>query len=280
MRYRLFISDFDGTLVRADGTVSKRTQDTISRYVRAGGVFAVCTGRALTSILPRVRELGIKGLVAAFQGSVIADIETGKIIRKSCISTEDAVTVLQAMEKRDLHIHAYTTEEYFVNKDDELLAQYERVCGISGTVIEGELLSKMTEREHIAPVKILAAVDPKDRIPLARELQAELGEKFFVTCSADCLVEVIPHTENKGEAVKFLSKHYGVPISKTAAIGDQLNDLPMLEAAGGKFAVENAQEELKEIATVTPSVEDDGVAYALEEFAMKGKVSTEKEEIR
>ena len=52
MRYPLFLSDFDGTLVRADGTVSEENKRAIAAYRAAGGVFAVCTGRGIASILP------------------------------------------------------------------------------------------------------------------------------------------------------------------------------------------------------------------------------------
>ena len=66
MKYPLFLSDFDGTLVRSDGTISEGNQRAIAAYRKAGVTFAVCTGRMLTSILPRLKELGIEdGLVSA-----------------------------------------------------------------------------------------------------------------------------------------------------------------------------------------------------------------------
>ena len=74
MKYKMFVSDFDGTLVRDDGTVSRKNKETITRYTQKGGIFAVCTGRMTPSILPRVRELGLNGLVASFQGAVVTDI--------------------------------------------------------------------------------------------------------------------------------------------------------------------------------------------------------------
>ena len=69
MRYKLFLSDFDGTLVRGDGTISKENIEAIGEYRRRGGIFAVVTGRMVRSILPRLKELGLKeGLVVAYQG--------------------------------------------------------------------------------------------------------------------------------------------------------------------------------------------------------------------
>ena len=55
MKYPLFLSDFDGTLVRSDGTTSEGNKRAIAAYRKAGGTFAVCTGRMLSSILPRLK---------------------------------------------------------------------------------------------------------------------------------------------------------------------------------------------------------------------------------
>ena len=71
---KLIVSDFDGTLITSSHNIPDRVSSAIQEYVECGGVFAVCTGRMLRSILPRVRQLGLKGLVVAYQGSVIAEI--------------------------------------------------------------------------------------------------------------------------------------------------------------------------------------------------------------
>jgi len=86
---------------------------------------------------------------------------------------------------------------------------------------------------------------------------------FYVTTSSDFLVEIMPAGQSKAAAVDYLSEYYRVPRAEIAAIGDQLNDLPMVMRAGGSFAVANAEPELKKVARVVPSVEEDGVAEAL-----------------
>ena len=80
---KLIVSDFDGTLANTANEVPDGVKNALNKYVADGGIFAVCTGRILPSILPRVREIGLKGLVIACQGAVIADIESGKILRNA-----------------------------------------------------------------------------------------------------------------------------------------------------------------------------------------------------
>ncbi|MDE5547951.1 MAG: HAD-IIB family hydrolase, partial [Clostridia bacterium] len=226
--------------------------------------FAVVTGRALTSILPRLQELGLTdGLAVAFQGSVIAEAGTGKLIRAGGFSLENAVRVIRALEAENHHIHIYTADEFYCNRDDEPLKIYEQICGIKATIVENELLSEKVEREQLKIIKVLAMVEKEERIALAERLTRTLGEEYYITCSA-FLVEITPAGENKANAVEFLSDYYGVPIERIAAIGDNFNDLPMILRAGGKFAVASGEYELKKHATVVPPCEEDGVAAALE----------------
>lgn len=269
MKYQLFISDFDGTLVRADGTVSQRVKEAIARYTAAGGIFAVCTGRMLSSILPRVRELGIRGYVAAYQGAVIAEIETGNVVKSEGFLQEDALAAVKMFEEDGRHIHVYTEEGLFCNVRDQWLGIYEDICGVKAEVPDGKLSDWLMQKPRQV-VKILTMEAAQTCAAVQKEYARRLGEKYFVTRSSDFLVEVLPAGQNKGNAVEFLKEKFGVPCERTAAIGDMPNDVALLEHAGGRFAVANATEEVKKIATVVTSCEEDGVAEALE-IALKGE---------
>lgn len=268
MKYDLFLSDFDGTLLRSDGTISDHTKRTIARYRAAGGIFAVCTGRGLKSILPRVRELGIReGLVVASQGAVIADIATGKLLKHTTFSLNDTLEVLRWLERLDCHTHYYTLDGFIANRRDGMLVEYEKVYGRTATVSD-EPLSQKAARENARVIKILVMKDPSERAAFFRTAQERFGKKLFVTCSSPWLIEFLPQGQNKGAGVKFLSEYYRIPQARIAATGDQLNDVPMLLAAGGRFAVANAEEDLKKIAVAVPSNDEDGVAAAIEKYAM------------
>lgn len=267
MKYKLFLSDFDGTLVRPDGTIPQKNIEAIARYRKAGGIFAVCTGRMLVSILPRLKELGLdEGLVAAYQGAVVADIATGKLLKDECFSEEDALRAIEVLEEENVHIHVYSADTLFTDRDDDMLRSYERICGVRGTLVEGPL-SDMVARKHLSVVKVLAMVPPSERAALHKKTEEKLGERFFVTCSSEWLVEIMPRGQSKAQAVEFLARYYGLPESAVAAIGDQSNDVPMLCRAGGRFAVAGATEDCKKIARVLSSCEEGGVAEAIE-YAM------------
>lgn len=264
MRYTLFLSDFDRTLVRNDGTVSEKNLKAIHAYRKKGGIFTIVTGRMVASIRPRLIEMGLQDtLVAGYQGGVVVRTDTGEKLIENSLAPREAAEILRGLEKiHNLHVQIYANEVLYSNLDDDFLKYYEHVCGVKGTVV-WELLSEKVEKEelHVPKICILAPPDVRDR--LFCELTKKFGEKFCVTSSSEYMVEILSKKAQKGCALKYLAEFYHIPLEKVAAIGDQKNDASMIEAAGGKFAVGNAVEELKKIATVVAPCEEDGVAEAL-----------------
>ena len=99
LNYKLIVSDFDGTLIDGNQQVPSKVKAAIDEYIANGGVFAVCTGRILYCILPRVRELGLKGFVVASQGTVIADIESGKIIKNGGMDYSEVAEICRNIKE-------------------------------------------------------------------------------------------------------------------------------------------------------------------------------------
>ena len=82
MKYKLVASDFDDTMVDDNLKIGEKTKRAVKEYVEKGGKFVLCTGRMISAILPYARELGLHGEVVGYQGTVIADIDTGKFIKE------------------------------------------------------------------------------------------------------------------------------------------------------------------------------------------------------
>ena len=268
INYRLIVSDFDGTLIDDNQQILPEVKSAIDEYVAAGGIFAVCTGRMLSSILPQVRALGLKGLVIAYQGTVIADIETGKIIKSGGMNCAEVAQICKFIEDIGFGLNVYCDEKIYTDysADNAYLKRYEEIIGVKAVHIDGKM-SDYVVRNNMFCQKILSIVSESEREQLYSKLQKEFGEKYDVTCSAKVLVEVSPMGDNKGEAVKYLAKHYNVPIEKTVAVGDNLNDLSMVLVAGMGCAVGNATPQLKAAADFVSVTNNEGaLAQIIKKF--------------
>ena len=268
INYPLIISDYDNTLTNAKNQIPKEVRKAIKEYVECGGIFAICTGRMLRSIMPQAKRLGLNGLLAANQGIVIADIGSGKLIKNCGMTADETAYVCRSIEKLNQHINLYSGDNLYTDipKNNKYLKQYEKIVQIKSIHMDGKA-SDFALKSNLTYQKVAILIDPNKRQKVYESLSNELGDKFDVTCSANVLVEVSPYGETKGKAVEFLAKHYGVPIDKTIAVGDNLNDLTMIEAAGIGACVGNGVEELKRAANYVslPSCKG-GIAQIIERY--------------
>lgn len=248
INYPLIVSDFDGTLVKKDGTISEKNRCAIDEYIACGGKFSISTGRMTSGILHRARELGLKGLISCCQGAIIVDIESGKTIMEGRLPLKSTIAACKKMEEMDLHIQVYDSWEYYSNKDDEALKSYERGVGKKAVLVLDKPLSQFVAETSLRSYKVLAMVKHEENEKVLAALTAENFEGCTTTRSSRSLVEVINQNFSKGTAVQFIAKHYGIPLEKTVAVGDQQNDIPMIEVAGLGIAVQNADEGLKAVA--------------------------------
>lgn len=268
INYKLIVTDFDGTLIDDNQRILPEVKSAIVEYVTAGGIFAVCTGRMLSSILPQVRALGLKGLVIAYQGTVIADIETGRIIKSGGMNCTEVAEICNSIENLGYGLNVYCDEKIYTNypMDNLYLKRYEEIIGVKAVHID-EKMSDYVIKNNMFCQKVLSIVPECERDELYSKLQNKFNEKFDVTCSAKVLVEISPIGDNKGEAVKYLAKHYNIPIEKTVAVGDNLNDLSMIIVAGMGCAVGNAEKQLKEAANFVSVTNNEGaVAQIIKKF--------------
>ncbi len=268
INYPLIVSDFDGTLVNDDGTISERNKKAIAEYVAAGGIFAISTGRLPSGILSRAQELGLQGKVCCCQGSIILDIQTQELILAGRMSLDSTVAVCKKMEELGLHIHVYDLWEYYVNMDDQPLKMYEAIVKSKAKLVLDKPLSQFIKENGLQAYKILAMVEPEKSNQLLELLAAENFDGCEVTKSAEFLVEVVNKEYSKGTAVEFLANYYDVPIEKVIAVGDQRNDTTMIEKAGLGIAVKNADESLKKKADYVCAYtnEEGAIADIIERF--------------
>ena len=81
----MLVTDFDNTLLRTDHTILDKTWKAIKEFERRGGKFVICTGRMLSTILVTVKPFDLHGEIIAFQGGVVADLDTGDILLKKYV---------------------------------------------------------------------------------------------------------------------------------------------------------------------------------------------------
>ncbi|MBQ9369572.1 MAG: Cof-type HAD-IIB family hydrolase [Clostridia bacterium] len=262
MKYKLIASDFDNTLYD-EIALSPRALKAIAAYRAAGGKFCIATGRIFPAIRPYISQLGADDEVIACQGSAVYHAGTGEVIDRFALDHDTAVKAASYFEAKGDVCHAYDDAHFHVARENPLSKMYGEYCGLSPAV-EGKLISDYI-REMPFVNKVIGIVSEDTIDDKVLELRSLIGDRAEVTKSAPMFLEVTSLRAGKGNALVSLARHLSIPISETVAVGDNLNDLSMVEMAGLGCAVENAIPYLKERAgLVLPSVFDDGVATLIE----------------
>lgn len=240
--YKLLVADFDGTLAMSDKTVSLAVKNAIDEYVNEGGVFVVCSGRALHSTRLVMAESRIKGMVACCHGAVVAD-ENGVVLARMEMSCEKAVSILDGLEKEGVFYIVFINDEVFCNFDCESRLAYERISGC-GVAIVPNLKEKIVA-ERLAVQNILVIGEAKELEQVRNVTESSLPKGTILYMSQYNFLEIVDERSTKGKALEFLLKHLGIEKSASLAVGDTSIDLPMMRSAGLGVAVANATEDCK-----------------------------------
>ncbi|HVL10113.1 MAG TPA: HAD-IIB family hydrolase, partial [Burkholderiaceae bacterium] len=119
-------------------------------------------------------------------------------------------------------------------------------------------------------IKLMMIDEPEVLDAAIARLPAALTERFAVLKSAPFFLEVFDHRAGKGPSLQKLAEHLGIDRANVMAIGDQENDLTMLQYAGTSVAMGNAIDAVKAVARFeTATNADEGVARAIERFVLR-----------
>ena len=265
MKYKMFVADFDGTLGKAPNYISKNNLKAIKAYQEKGGNFVICTGRMLKSITVICKLNGLTGQVIAYQGGVIADVESGEVIFDGGLDYKMSKEIVDALSKEVETVLIYINGVLYYNKRTPYSEIYEKLCTITGR--EEPNLNGLLER-YKTSTKIMELCDEENVEPISKKIQEKFGDKILVNSGAKCLIEVINPEHSKGKAVKRLAEHYGIKEDEIITMGDSTNDITMIEVGYG-IAVGDGNEELKKHAKeVTVEFEKDPVAEILKKYCL------------
>ena len=270
MKYKMILSDFDGTLCKKDNTLSEKTILAVRDYVRRGGIFVICSGRMNKSVEKYAESLGISDLpisIAGFQGCWVVD-KYGKEIVKQAIDYNTSKKIIEYSESKGLYVHTYDFNDTLIEKEHPIATEYQRLCGV--TLKEVGKLSSYVEQTKSDCPKILTVVPAEYATAFAEELRAMNLPGVAVVRSHDHFVEAVPVGGGKGNALVKIAEYYGIDVSEVIAVGDQENDILMVQTAGLGCCVANAIDELKAVSDfVANDCDHDAIAQIIEKFTME-----------
>ncbi|HKK48785.1 MAG TPA: Cof-type HAD-IIB family hydrolase [Alkalispirochaeta sp.] len=264
--YRLLATDIDDTILAPDGSLPDENRSALRALHQRGIAVVFSSGRATASlrrVAQGIVEPADDEFLISFNGARVTSVLSGNVLSEQLIDPSTIGDIASYTRARQLLIHGYDGDTFFA----EHTAPEHRTRSEQYAVDTGMEWMRVADLGAALPAgsaKLLVIGD-HDELSEHRQKLIEIGRGHLdVTFSKPTYLEVVPVGISKGTALETLAGHLGIPIAETVAVGDSLNDIEMIRAAGLGVAVANAREELKAVADVI--LERSAAAGAIQEL--------------
>ncbi|OBU11620.1 sugar-phosphatase [Morganella psychrotolerans] len=267
MSVKLIAIDLDGTLLNSYHQITPAVSAEVSRAKEKGLHIILTSGRPFNGILPYLTELGLNKencYCISNNGAVIHEAQTGDPVMETLMDFEDYRYFESLAREINVHFHVLSSNEmYTANRDisyytlmDAYLTQTQLNYRPSAEMDSDMMFSKFMMIDN--PVRLNEAAGFIPQVSF---------DNYNILRTAPHFVEISAKNATKGNAVALITEKLGLTPDKVMCIGDQNNDISMLEYAGVGVAMGNAADHIKQKAGfVATTNDDDGVAVAIQKF--------------
>lgn len=268
----LHVTDLDGTLLNSNSSISEYSKNIINGLVEKGMLFTYATARSLTSASVVAKGLSTEIPIIAYNGAFIIEPSNGKILSSNFITEEQKEFLKETFQKHNVSplVYAYVDGmekvTFRTDRENEGIRHYLNVR--KGDKRFNPLTEEEADRLYLGDSFYYTCIGEKEELQPVYEALKD-NEAFNVLFHQEIYrteywCEILPKKATKANAIAELKKLWGC--DRVVSFGDAVNDIPMFEISDECYAVENAVEELKKIATgIIGSNEEDGVAKWLKE---------------
>jgi Cof subfamily protein (haloacid dehalogenase superfamily) len=256
--------DLDGTLLTDQKQVSKRTVRALAGLPARGVKVVIASARPPRSVKHIYELLKLDTWQINYNGALIWDHPNVAIIHHQPMQPDVVNAIVQRARQvyPDCLVSCEILDKWYTDRFDQAYTTE------TGRLFEPDLVAPLWMFLS-QPVTKLMLLGPIDMIDDLAQLVREEFPWVAVVRSDPELIQITDANVSKAAALQFVAESYSVPMEKVMAIGDALNDVEMLRAAGIAIAMDNAHTTVKEAAHwVAPSNNDHGVHAALVKFGL------------
>ncbi len=251
--YKLIAIDLDGTLLNSVGEISNENKKSIKKAIQNGSKVVIASGRMLDFTKNIAKEVGINEYIICCNGALIYDLQNEQIIYESFLEKQRALEIIKMCEENSMYYNLYTENIIIAKKlnynllfynsdnsnkpiekrtninliedvykyvnDNDIKVLKITICDNSKAIFEG-ILKKI---KNISNVQVLEVEHMSRKI--IKSGTENIPIEYYYT-------EISNKNTDKWTAVSYLINKLNISIEETMAIGDNMNDLKMIQNVG------------------------------------------------
>jgi Cof subfamily protein (haloacid dehalogenase superfamily) len=270
--YKLVFIDIDGTLLTSQHNISKGTHAAIRRITRINKIKVVLTtARPPQAVKGLYDSLGLQTPVTCFNGALILenllDENYSNPLRSITIDPELLDFTRNNLEGNGVNTSFYKSGEWFSANFDNWIKQEEEITGTKAAILNMDVQISYWIKKKEGPHKVLFMGEPGQIETIQENLRSKIGDLLNIYQSKPTYLEVSAALASKTNAIKLLMEKYSIAREEVIAIGDNYNDIEMLQMAGWGIAMGNAPAAVKAQADfITLDNDSEGIQVALDRF--------------
>lgn len=252
-RYKLLAVDLDGTLLDTSGRPHAKDARALRALGSAGVAVSIITGRLYSGTRPTAAAIGVRGPVACADGSHVVRVEGDETLYHHGIPGEHARKLRDSLARHGPATFLFAHDAIVHDQAGEPFLPYVRTW--SENVLEAEAIHAHALWDHASGVTAVVAVGSSEQIAqtvedIHRDLSSTTQAAMFQVRRIPGMWGMVARAlgGTKGAALEWLARHHGCAIEETVAVGDWINDISMLQAAGKSYAMGQAPPEVKRAA--------------------------------
>lgn len=270
MPFHTIFCDLDGTLLNSKKEVSEETLHTLWQMKHEGFALGIASGRSVDVILRLGRQWGMNGLmdyIIGSNGTQIYLCRKGTLYHQNLMDPKHVHRLACAMyeEKANLYVADMMSHTAYIQRMDEYACYFQKVNDIVCHVCD---IRKLRLQEYH---KVLIMQEENKLTHCAVWIENHMQEEFMVYRTLPFTLEVVNRHASKWSGIQRLCQLINISTQHIIAIGDQENDIAMLQNVGWGVAMCNAPPAVKNIANAITrwNNDEDGAARYLKEFIWK-----------
>ena len=264
--------DIDGTILKADNTISPVVVKAIKKLQDTGVKICLATGRPFFAAHQIIKELEIRDASMFFSGSLVIEPCSEKILLSEPIKQKELLLNLaKEINSNSIHLECYGMNEYFIEKPHALTTAHK-------TYLNKEPeLKPFDERIFGNDIYKLVAISQNDyELSILKKIahnypEFSYGVGLGASHSSISFMNITSLDASRDNVFRWMLEYFAINAEQTMAFGDAEADIPFLKAAGIGVALGNASQTVKNAANyITTSVEEDGVLHVLQRMGLSG----------
>lgn len=254
---KLLVSDMDATLLNSEHMVSEANREAIEYFISEGGRFTVASGRMVPAVRAYFNQMTINAPAILHNGAKLYDYDKETVVFEKFIEENRKQAIKRVHDTRpEFGLEIYSNELVYI---------YQRCFETDRFLTKPyKVFYEVPDEVWDAPWIKALVIGHKEQLDAFEPIYRGEYDSGYSVRSGDRYLDIVASGVSKGTGLVKLAGILGIKPENTYAVGDNMNDIDMLKAAGHSYAVANSEQAVKDTADeVILSCDNDAIAYII-----------------